>query len=83
MLNFRPSEKLVHLYQTGGFRIPIIEEHGIVRHALDPVHHQGMVKYIRSRRGENQATKTVEVGATDGRSEGLPYSLLLLAVAIN
>jgi len=69
MLNFRLSEKLWCLYETGGFRIPIIEEHGIVRHALDPCHSQGMVKYIRSRRGANQATKTVEVGATDGRGE--------------
>jgi hypothetical protein len=69
MLNFRLSEKLWCLYETGGFRIPIIEEHGIVRHALDPCHPEGMVKYIRDRRGANQATKTVEVGATDGRGE--------------
>jgi hypothetical protein len=68
-LNFKCSEKLFRLYETAGFRIPIIEEHGIVRHALCPDHPQGMVKYIRSRLGENRATKTVEVGATDRRSE--------------
>lgn len=68
-LNFKLSEKLCRFYETGGFRIPIIEEHGIVRHALDPCHPQGMVKLIRSRGGENLATKTVEVGATDGRGE--------------
>ena len=69
ILNFKCSKKLFRLYETAGFRIPIMEEYIIVRHALCPDHPQGMVKYIRSRLCQNQATKTVEVGATVQLSE--------------
>ena len=68
-LNFKCSRKLFGLYETAGFRKPIITEYEYVRHALCTDHPQAMVKLIRSRQGENQGTRTVEVGATDGRRE--------------
>lgn len=69
MLNFRFSEKLFRLYEACGYRSPTLDEFKFLRHAYDPCHSQGMVKFVKTRRGINLATMTVEVGATDVRSE--------------